>query len=439
MTTRRTIPPVDLGRDRYRIVVKAGPDEGKSIVVAEEILIGTSEACDLALSDATVSRRHLCLRPTDQGVRVRDEGSRNGTWLALGSQSLGRVFEMDLGPGATLRLGETELTVLAHERSPRAIDEVQPSRDHFGGFIGKSPVLGQLYQRLARAADSDLTVLIEGESGTGKEVIAEAIHDQSPRQPKSFVVVDCGAVPANLIESELFGHERGAFTGADRMRVGAFEQADGGTLFLDEIGELPLAMQTRLLRVLDRGQVRRLGGSNWIDVDVRVVAATNRDLDFEVEEGRFRLDLFHRLAVVLVRVPPLRDRPDDIERLAAFFVERTGGDPSLLSPEVVGRLTSYGWPGNTRELRNYIERLVYLGEKLAGLTNEGDAIGLGTAATSGMPYRRARALALEAFTRTYVHDMLQRHNGNVSQAARTAGVARRTFQRLKQGEGGGDV
>jgi transcriptional regulator with PAS, ATPase and Fis domain len=288
-----------------------------------------------------------------------------------------------------------------------------------------------VYLSLERAAGSDATVLLEGDSGTGKELIAEGLHETSGRANGPFVVVDCGAVSENLLESELFGHERGAFTGADRSRVGAFEAAHGGTVFLDEIGELGLPLQTRLLRVLDQRTVRRLGSQHVIDLDVRVIAATNRNLEREVEESRFRLDLFHRIAVVLIRVPPLRERDGDVELLARHFVKECGANPSILTDEVLARMAAHGWPGNVRELRNYIERLALLGEGAVQLSGGGSTNPLEQAAASGLPYRQARAQVLERFTERYVEFMLARHDGNVSAAARASGVARRHFQRLK--------
>jgi DNA-binding NtrC family response regulator len=242
------------------------------------------------------------------------------------------------------------------------------------------------------------------------------------------VVVDCGSLPEALAESELFGHERGAFTGADRRRIGAFEQAARGTIFLDEIGELPLALQTRLLRALESRRVRRVGGAEWIPLDVRVIAATNRALENEVEAGRFRLDLFHRLAVVLIRVPSLRERPSDVPVLARAFAERLGKGVAF-DDVLLARLASHAWPGNVRELRNYVERQAVMGDAtLEAIRTSGGA----DPATSGLPFRQARDAAVERFTEKYVTDMLARHGGNVSAAARAAGIARRYFQMLKR-------
>ena len=412
------LPRVDAPVAGARVVVVEGADAGASCDVVGSIVIGTSQHCDLRLGDRTVSRRHVRVATSALGVQLRDEDSRNGTYVG----SL-RVREVELPLGTEFRIGSTRLRVEATES--RAA--VPARRNAFGRFLGESRALDRLYHGLTRAAASDATVLLEGESGTGKELLAEGIHEEGSRASAPFVVVDCGSLPETLIESELFGHERGAFTGASAARPGAFERANGGTVFLDEIGELPLAMQTRLLRVLDRRQVKRIGANAPIEVDVRVVAATNRNLEKEVEESRFRLDLFHRLAVVLLRVPPLRERGDDVVLLARHFVETLGG---TLGDEELARLRARRWPGNVRQLRNAIERFVLLGELgpagVSAATGDLDSI-----ARSGMPYRKARALVLERFQASYVTDMLDRHGGNVSHAAKAAGVARRHFQRLK--------
>jgi DNA-binding NtrC family response regulator len=410
---------------RLRATIIAGPDQGRSLRVDRVIVVGTSDKSDFVLTDKKVSRRHLTLEPFGGAIRVRDEGSRNGTFYG----EL-RIVEAELPPDGELRFGETVLKIdvdrFAAEKSARK------TRDAFGRFVGRSACLESLYATLERAAATDATVLLEGESGTGKELLAEALHEQSPRSAKPFVVVDCGSVPETLIESELFGHEKGAFTGAERRRIGAFEEANGGTVFLDEIGELPLNLQTRLLRVLDRRQCRRLGGDQTIDIDVRVIAATNRNLDREVEESRFRLDLYHRLALILVRVPPLRDRLDDLELLATEFAARFGKHEAL-PPEMIQRMKAQRWPGNVRELRNYVERFCLLGEVSAPPAPRSAPLDpLRDAAHSGLAYRHARELVLEAFTSAYVADMLARNGNNVSRAARASGIARRHFHRLKQ-------
>ena len=400
-------------------------DQQQTLVVESSVLVGTSEACDLQLHDPTISRRHLQVSPGEIGVRVVDLESRNGTWL---SESR-RLRDVELAPGERFRIGSTTLEVTTGE-SERSNPSAAEAHARFGRFVGESVVLQPLYQQLKRVSATDSTVLIEGESGTGKELLAEAIHEHSGRKDGPFVVVDCGALPADLMESEIFGHEAGAFTGAQKRRQGAFEAAHQGTVFLDEIGELPLQLQTRLLRVLAQRQVRRVGGSENVDVDVRVVAATNRNLDQEVEEERFRLDLFHRLAVVLLRVPPLRERRGDVPMLARRMLADMGADTALLTQEILDRLQRYHWPGNVRELRNYVERLSLLGDIGPDL-DAGGSDDLSSIAQSGLPFRQVRARGLNLLTRVYVQDMLERHDGNVTHAAKAAGVDRRYFQRLK--------
>jgi DNA-binding NtrC family response regulator len=429
------MPPIELPRTSLELVVVEGPDAGRSIPVDERRLVGTSDRCDLVLADPTVSRRHLSAEPSELGVRIRDEGSRNGTWI-----DRVRVHDAELAPGDELRLGQSRLRLEEAVGGEASEDEPEagPARTAFGRFVGAAPALAPMYRTLELAAPTETTVLLEGESGVGKELLAEAIHEHSRRADGPFVVVDCGALPESLIESELFGYEKGAFTGAHKARAGAFESANGGTIFLDEIGELPLAMQTRLLRVLDRREVQRLGSSQRRRVDVRVVAATNRNLEREVERSRFRLDLFHRLAVVLVRVPPLREREGDVERLAAHLARTLAGPDAAIGEEALARMREHDWPGNVRELRNYVERHLLLGDLVLGDPALGPAAapaappsGIEQLARSGLPYRQARAQALAAFSRMYTDDMLRRHDGNVSRAARAAGVARRHFQRLK--------
>jgi two-component system nitrogen regulation response regulator GlnG len=428
-STTRAIPPTPPLHTDVTLVVIAGPDAGLSIRVTGSLHVGSSRHADLELTDPTVSRRHLLVRPSAIGVRCVDQGSRNGTWL--GSTL---VRDVDLRPGGEIRLGETVLQVEQRvdvgERQTSSSDT--PIRS-FGRFLGSSDVLQPMYRTLDKLLEIDATVLLEGESGSGKELLAEAIHEKGSRADGPFVVVDSGALPSELIEAELLGYEVGAFTGATERRSGAFERADGGTIFLDEIGELPLGMQTRLLRVLDRGTIQRIGGAETLTVDVRVVAATNRNLEREVEEGRFRLDLFHRIAVVLVRVPPLRERGDDVVRLAQHF-GRSLGNPEVLDDAARERLRRMSWPGNVRQLRNHVERLVLLGEAadlVAGGTDR-ESRSLHGIAKAGLPYRKARARLLELFSRDYTEDMLRRFDGNVTEAARAAGIARRYFQQLKE-------
>ncbi len=440
----RAIAPVTDDMEAVHLRVGSGDHV---VLVDRPLTLGSSDKCDVVVEDRTVSRRHLEVRPCATGVRIVDQDSRNGTWsVAKGGSresSAVRLYDAELELGQSFQVGETVITVenadASNSVAPGNPGDTSPVDDEeitsFGRFVGSARVLRPLYKELRRLARSDLAVLLEGESGAGKELLAEGLHEQGARSKGPFVVVDCGALPENLIESELFGHVKGSFTGAMRDRIGAFEQAHGGTVFLDEIGELPLTMQTRLLRVLDRKQVRRVGSEKVVDVDVRVVSATNRNLEKEIEQSRFRLDLFHRLGGSVVRIPPLRERRGDVEMLARLFLKNFGLDDASLTEEVLGRMGTHLWPGNVRELRNYVERLALLGE--SGFVEGPDRLRtLDELARSELPFRNARAQALEAFTESYVGHMLEKHDGNVTDAARAAGVARRHFQRLRsQGEG----
>jgi DNA-binding NtrC family response regulator len=289
-----------------------------------------------------------------------------------------------------------------------------------------------LFERLA---SSVVPVVIEGETGTGKEVLAESLHEQGPRRSGPFVVFDCTAVPPTLVESELFGHERGAFTGAVATRKGVFEQAHTGTLLIDEIGDLDLALQPKLLRVIERSEVRRVGGAQPIQVDVRILAATRRDLDREVAAGRFRDDLFHRLAVARVELPPLRRRRGDVVVLAQHFATELGGEDASLPPTVLWRFSDYGWPGNVRELRNAVARYLAIGELYAGARGSEMSPAEGSLLERilelGLPLAEARRRLLDEFEPLYVAHMLRLHGGNVTRAAAASGVARRYFQILK--------
>jgi transcriptional regulator with PAS, ATPase and Fis domain len=299
----------------------------------------------------------------------------------------------------------------------------------------------RVFKLLEQAAASDVTVLIEGETGTGKEVAAESLHQASARAERPFVVVDCGAIPPELLESELFGHERGAFTGAVGTREGAFEEARGGTIFLDEIGELPLHLQPKLLRALDKREVKKVGGNKYAPVDVRVVAATNRDLKNEVNDKRFRSDLFYRLAVVRVRLPPLRDRIEDLNDVVASLLEGLsehypGETDALVSAAFFAELARHEWPGNVRELRNYLERCLALRAPASVPSDRLAAAGAGRRGTvedladASRPLKIARERWTRTLERHYLEDMLKKNGDNVAAAARSAGVDRMHFYRL---------
>jgi two-component system, NtrC family, response regulator GlrR len=380
--------------------------------------VGSQPGNDVVLDDPTVSRFHCELTTSADGVWVADLDSTNGT-------SVGgiRVKAALLSHAHVLTLGNSSLRF---ERLPeREPLDVSPRRS-FGPVVGSSLAMRSVFAVLERAAPSDATVLLEGETGTGKGAVAEALHAAGARRDGPFVVVDCGALAPTLLESELFGHERGAFTGADARRIGAFEEASGGTIFLDEIGELPLEIQPRLLRVLENRAVRRLGQNSYVPIDVRVIAATNRDLRAQVNEGGFRADLYYRLAVLRVHIPPLRERLVDLPELVSELLHGLGATPAqlarLTAGSVLERLQRSSWPGNVRELRNYLERSLIL-DSPAPL--DGAHEGPGT-----LPLPEARRRALDAFERRYLEDLLRAHDGKVAAATRTAGVARVYLYRL---------
>ena len=426
--------------ERFRLSVA----DGKTIEGAGTIVrVGSKEGNALQLPNETVSRYHFEIEPTPLGFLLRDLGSTNGTFV-----DGYRVREIYLpqGRAATIKAGSVALSFEAlGEEVPIALS----GEDRFGDVLGRSPAMRELFGLLERVAQKDLTVLLEGESGTGKERLAEAIHLASPRAHKRFVVFDCAAVPSSLMESELLGHERGAFTGAEGRRIGRFEEAQGGTLFIDEIGELPLELQPKLLRALEKREVRRIGGSQVIPVDVRVIAATNRDLVREVNRNTFREDLYYRLAVVRVRVPPLREREGDVPLLVEHFVrEALDGDEAAAKESIASitdenwqRLMSHPWPGNVRELRNFIERTMaitggveapaVLAPRPGSATSPvGPATLAGAAIDLARPFIEARQELLAHFEKGYLEGQLQRHGGNISRAARAAGLDRMHFKRL---------
>jgi len=355
---------------------------------------------------------------------LTDLKSRNGTIVDEVP-----VFSAPLRDGAMIAIGTSRLRFQLesdHVTIPLATSE------RFGRMVGRAPASRAVMAQLARVAQSDATVLLEGETGTGKEIAADSLHGASPRRDAPMLVVDCGAVPPDLLESELFGHERGAFTGADARRLGIFEAANGGTVFLDEIGEMPLALQPKLLRVLDSREVKRVGDTAYQPVDVRVIAATNRDLRAEVNAQRFRSDLYYRLAVVQIRLPPLRERPQDVPLLVDAILDDLGMSDhplaaTLRNEETRAQLAAHTWPGNVRELRNYVERCIAMS---AALPPAGGSPMEPTAEGELLPLKTARDRAVRAFEHVYLSNLLARHDGNVSAAARAAGVDRIHFYRL---------
>ncbi|MCW5835957.1 MAG: sigma 54-dependent Fis family transcriptional regulator [Labilithrix sp.] len=404
------------------LTVLKGPEAGREVRIASPtFVVGSGAGADLVLTDPAVSREHVHVTLTPNGVRLRDR-SKNGT--RIGGL---RVNDVLVQADTVLTLGATTLA-LRLEADELAL----PLSEHatFGDAFGKAPVMRHLFGVLEEASKVDIAILLEGESGAGKDVLARAIHASSPRRDGPFVVVDCGTIPPNLIESELFGHARGAFTGAAEDRRGMFEEAHGGTLFLDEVGELPLDMQPKLLRALEAKEVRPVGGRRARTADVRIVSATNRRLAEKARRGEFREDLYYRLAVARVTVPPLRDRPEDVLPLATHFLRKARGDASVEIPaDLAAMLAEYSWPGNVRELRNVIERHAALGDTAVALLLDAPAAA-GGEDLSALPYHEARRVVLERFESDYVPKVLARAHGVVARAAEHAQLARPSFYRL---------
>jgi transcriptional regulator with GAF, ATPase, and Fis domain len=429
-----------------------------SKVLAGRVLLGSSSSSGIVIQDPTVSRLHAELEVRKDGLWIRDLGSRNGTFV----EGL-RIAGCLVPDRARIKLGMVTLVVDYNVDHPREIELWDATT--FGNLVGQSIVMRELFATMSRLSSSDAPVVIQGETGTGKELVARAIHDTSARKEKPFVVVDCAALPDSLLDSELFGHAKGAFTGALGDRAGAIESADGGTVFLDEIGELPLAMQPKLLRALEQKTVRRVGESHHRKVDVRFVSATHRDLLRMVNAREFREDLYFRLCVIPIDVAPLRERQEDIELLVDNFLSLAGAK-TRFSPQVMRELVNRPWRGNVRELRNFVERARALGpEEALGIMGGGSVTRRGKlpslvgdgpddppaslgAELEGLPpsapsasgtvqtemfqrtYRDFREAWIESGEREYVRDLLARHNRNVAAAAKDANVDRTHLYRL---------
>jgi transcriptional regulator with GAF, ATPase, and Fis domain len=431
-TTRVAMPRPSMRLPSVELVVVEGKDRGLRATVRGGVArIGTARGSELELTDPTVSRLHCEIRLRTDTMTLRDHGSTNGTFVGGA-----RIRDADIPMGTLVRVGQTTLRVEA-SNTP-AFVEIS-DRHSFGDVVGQSLPMRQVYAILERVAQTDTTLLVEGETGTGKDVVARSLHEASRRKSGAFVPIDCGAIPETLFESELFGHVRGAFSGAVSDRKGVFEEAEGGTLFLDEIGEIPLVLQPKLLRAIESRTIRRVGSNVAKAVNVRIVAATNRDLAAAVNEGRFREDLYYRLAVVVVTLPALRERPEDIPLLAQHFYDRLSPGAGALPPDFLRSLTTRGFPGNVRELKNFIERSVSLGfVRTHQSTNRGGTIAQEEAARPSLdelvplhlPLKEARQVWTERFEDVYLRAMLQKTGGNVTRAAELAGVSRRFLQRL---------
>ncbi|WP_052556893.1 sigma 54-interacting transcriptional regulator [Enhygromyxa salina] len=435
---------------RVMLRVTAGPDQGAQIQVSRpRITVGRSAVNDLVLTDTSVSGTHLQITLGDKrGILLRDLDSTNGTQV----QGL-RVREAYIEPGATISLGKTDILFLSADE----IEVPLSGHDHFGALWGASPAMREVFAILEKVAPTDMSVMIGGQTGTGKELVARALHDESGRAERPFVVLDCGSLPRELAEAAILGHKKGSFTGAIGDRAGAFEDADGGTLFLDEVGELPLDLQPKLLRVLDRREVQRIGESQVRTVDVRVVAATHRDLRQMVGQGQFREDLYFRLTVMNVDLPPLRDRGDDILLLAAKFIEdfaRVHGRAPQLNAEAKQVLLDEPWPGNVRQLKNAIERAAHLAHnsiiepadlhlgrregrpsKVKKFGTEGEASeaksdGVLPEEIYAMPFKEAKQVIVDDFERAYFARLLAKTDNNLSRASAEAGITRYYLREL---------
>lgn len=438
---------------RARLVIHPGTEQQQELLFDQSVIkIGALEDNDIVLDDDTVSRHHCRIIQEEDAYVIVDLNSTNGTHI-----SGVRIREAYLSPNVVIAVGNTNIRFSPiDERVP-----IEPSQaERLGNIVGRSIKMREIFDILEKIAPTTATVVIEGETGTGKEVVAQTVHQMSTRKDKPFIVFDCGAVPESLIESELFGHEKGSFTGAIMTRKGLFEMAQGGTIFLDELGELSLDLQPKLLRVLEQREVRRVGSNEPIPIDVRVVAATNRRLEDEVREGRFREDLFYRLSVVRIFLPSLRQRREDIPLLINHFLENMDfnvdydGNRRLLSvaPDAMNALTQYHWPGNVRELANVIERACSFAEsEILQLTDLPEYIINQDGVDSTIdgngaeqewshvpsrsqlreePFKEAKEKWISTFERDYISELLNRHGGNISQAAREADIDRKYFRRL---------
>jgi DNA-binding NtrC family response regulator len=457
---------------KAKLVVVEGANAGAEVEISKARCSGgRSIINDLVLQDKAVSGTHFEIAVRDDGYRLRDLDSRNGTFV--GDLQIREVF---LKPGTTFRVGHTKIQFQPlHD----TVDIELSKKDRFDRVVGSSASMREIFASLEKVSPSDLTVLITGETGTGKELVARGIHNASERRNRPFVVLDCGSIPRELIESTLFGHEKGSFTGAVGQHRGCFEQANGGTIFLDEIGELDLTLQPKLLRVLEGREIKRVGGDKTIKVDVRVLAATNRDLRAEVNSGNFREDLYFRLSVVHVELPPLRDRPEDISLIAQHFLREVASRRSMsltFGPDAMAALVAHSWPGNVRELRNVVERaaalcdgpvitradLVFGREAGPSVLVSHDLMQAGATAAReaaarmsgtklpegsgpalfdpellqpGLGFKQAKQTVVDSFERAYLQALLGRNEGNITRSAQEAGLTRYHLRELLKRHG----
>lgn len=449
---------------KAKLVVIDGDDKGKEVELkTTRCSGGRSIINDLVLSDKSVSGTHFEIAVRDDGYRLRDLSSRNGTFV----NDL-QIREVYLKPGVVFRAGQS---TIQFQPTTDIVEIALSKKDRFDQVVGGSPIMRECFASLEKISPSDLTCLITGETGTGKELVARGIHNASKRKSKPFVVLDCGAIPRDLIESTLFGHEKGAFTGAIGQQQGCFEQASGGTIFLDEIGELDIALQPKLLRVLEQREIKRVGGDRTIKVDVRVLAATNRDLRAEVNNSNFREDLYFRLSVVHCELPPLRERREDIPTIANHFLKdvasRRGMNMSF-GQDAMAAMMTHQWAGNVRELRNVVERACALSDgpvitrqdltfgptgpspmvahdlALAGvnaaqaaaaeMSDQPPPTGAATFNPAllkpGLGFKGAKQTVVDAFECAYLQALMARNDSNITRSAQEAGLTRYHLREL---------
>lgn len=426
------------------LTIIEGPGRKKKYDLGKkaQTTVGKKDDNDFVIDDSAVSREHMQVEATADSYLLKDMGSTNGTFI-----NGIKVKEAFLAPGDVITIGSTKIEYQAYDEKV----EMEPSsQTQFGNMVGKNKKMRQIFGVLERISPTLATVIIEGETGTGKELVAQAIHEHSERKDKPFIIFDCSAVAPNLIESELFGHMKGSFTGAIKDRKGAFESANGGTIFLDEIGELGIDLQPKLLRALEQREIKRVGSTQSINLDVRVVCATNRNLKEEVNQGRFREDLYYRLSVVKIQLPPLKERTDDIPLITeailskARFNKKADGSffASRVEDDALKMLQKYRWPGNIRELTNVLERAVSFStngmidaknlEFIFSELNSNEDATMRTASIidSSVPFKEAKQQIVENFEKDYLEELLERNGGNVSKASREAKIDRKHLRNL---------
>ncbi len=450
-STRHTLILADRAQirlQRCKLIQLTGSHKGREFeLTSGEVTVGTAADCDLPIDSPSVSQRHFVIYRDQHSYLVRDLDSTNGTYV-----DDARIREAYLRPGAVIHAGDI---YFRFDPVYQNVELVPSEETHFGRLVGESLRMREIFAVLATVAPTEATVLLEGETGTGKGAVARALHEASPRRAGPFVVLDCGAIAPTLIESELFGHERGAFTGAVQQRRGALETASGGTLFIDELAALTLDLQPKLLRALEEREFSRIGGPRPLKVDCRIVASTQGDLWTRVTEGRFREDLYFRLAVVTIPLPPLREHKDDIPALADGFLGEQPGSLTgfdALRDGVRQQMLAHDWPGNVRELRNVVERMRLMPQVDPFSAPRPGAEPLPVAAAPDvptivptipvdcdLPFKDAKDALVATFERVYLQRLLERHPENLAAAARQADIDRKYLYRLlaKHGLGSG--